>query len=211
MGRRKRNRGKNKNKNRNRNKNRNHIGNTVSGAVTMKFLKRDGEVGLFMDDDGKKYRVHQAHIYGTLGWMPKGSHVAVKAAYATPVTNKRILVTNCPDWFMNGGKPSEDQPEDEPYIYESEGHVVDSDFMSSKLGLPIGTQYHWISLTEFPKVGDFVMGSTSGEARGVLGYVTDLSEFRQECTINGVQYSIYAIGYRILNPMYLQGFVIAEA
>ena len=92
-------------------------------------------------------------------------------------------------------------------MFESDIQVVDSDFESINMGLPIGVQYHWISFTECPKKGDFVMGSRTGNSKGVMGYVDAVDDFMETCVIAGGEYSIMDIGYRIMNPMYIQGFV----
>lgn len=233
MGRRRNLRNRNKNKSRNRNNNNNAVAKTETSPTstrTMEFLKRDSNIGLFMDKDGNKFRVHKKHILATLGWIAKGASISVKTDYAIPVENKRLFVQNCPDWFMDEVDEVEDnpgestyvdaskmtqslinngqvQPSNKPYMFESDIQVVDSDFESINMGLPIGVQYHWISFTECPKKGDFVMGSRTGNSKGVMGYVDAVDDFMETCVIAGGEYSIMDIGYRIMNPMYIQGFV----
>lgn len=217
MGRRRNLRNRNKDKSRNRNNNNKAVAKTETYPTStriMEFLKRDSNIGLFMDKDKNKFRVHKNHIFGTLGWIPKGSKVSVRTSYAIPVKSKRLFVQNCPDEVEDSpGESSyvdafnEIQPSNKPYMFGSDIQVVDSDFESVSMGLPIGTQYHWISFAECPKKGDFVMGSMSGNSKGVIGYVDVVDDFMDTCVISGEECPISDIGYRIINPMYIQGFV----
>lgn len=186
---------------RRRYKNRKNNRAKKTGVSNMEFLKRDGEVGLFLGDNQKKYRVHDTYVHGRIGWMPKGARVNVDTANAREVKNSRIIVTNCPGWFS--------AKKEEKYQYGDIIDIISSDFDSSRLGLPIGVQYHWIGFHEFPKIGDYVMGNVNGSSRGLLGRVTSVNVENESCTINGAVHSIWEIGFRIVNPEYLEGFELA--
>jgi len=225
-GRNKRNRNKSNNRNRNKsnNKRRGSVHDKISGATTLKFLKRDSDVGLFMDADGSKYRVHKEHIYGTLGWVTKGARIAVKTAKMIPVTNQRLIVTNTPDWF---GVKDENQteidfnkqPTEEPYMYESDIQVITSDSDVAYFGIPKGTQYHWLAFKETPRVGDFVMVNYASSVGGTFyGVVKTVDKKSRSCSVKEyktetihMNISTYDIGFIVINPDYLKSFKFANA
>lgn len=223
MGRRSR---KNKNKNKYKNK-RNSVksdvmpANISNSVAVLRFLKRDSDVGLFVDDDGKKFRVHKGYIYATLGWIPKGTWVSVKAEYAIHVKNRRLVATNTPEWFGNKedgvdfdelAREASTPKTKKEYMYDGTINVIETNHDSSYFGLPIGTQYHWLAFKECPEEGDFVMASkTTGAIGGVIGYVQDIYEKSGKCLVNDEIVDIYDIAYKIINPEFLKSFEFANA
>lgn len=221
MGRRKRNKGGNnkKHKARNRNRNRNRSNNHEarrkefeqrSGAVHVEFLKRDGDVAL-VRFEGEKFRVHKAHVFATLEWTDKGAIISARKPYLMPIMNERLVITNLPDWY--GQKKDDDkQPKSsKTYVYGAEIKVIDSAYESARFGLPIGTQFHFITYAETPAVGHFVTGMRNGMYSNIMGYVEWVDEKNLLCKVNGKMCPTEQIGYRIINPEYLKSFAFTEA
>lgn len=232
---RKRNKGSNKSNrgvNRNENRKRNSVADKVSNAVIMKFLKQEGDVGLFIDIQGKqKYWVHKQYIYGTLGWIQRGSTVAVKGEYLNPIKTVRLFVQNCPKNlnakagvqtnifdeddtvdFDELAKKASKKKKEKTYVYGDSVNIIAKEDESIYMGLPIGTQYHWLSWGEFPEEGDYVMCSKkTGISGDLFGYVSDVDEVKHTCKVAGVEVSTYDVGYRITNPLYLRSYKFANA
>lgn len=221
MGRSKRNRNKNKFKNRSSN-------SQISGAETLKFIKQIGDWGLFCDIDGTKFRVHKSNVYGTLPWLLKGSMVAVKIKGICDNPTKRMVVMNTPEWF---GSPSDNQTslpfdddfdktvdtidwdelakqasarEKKTYKYQDEVRVIKSSFDSIRLGVPIGTQYHWLTFEEVPEVGDYVIATRVGKGASVRGFVTSVDANGKTCSVNGFNLAVNEIGYKVTNPFFIK-------
>lgn len=195
---------KNRKKNRSNNRNTGNNFTPTFTPISMKFLKRCGDVGLFVDGDGDKFRVHKEHIYGTFGWLVKGRYVSVRKEYLNEVKNKRLVVSN--------PIPESKQPEDsEPYTFGHDIKVVASAYDAARLDFPMGTQYHHISYNEAPKKGDFVAGMRTGGHKNLMGEVSYLTKDKDYCVVNGVLVSIYEIGYKIVNVDFFKKYKLANA
>lgn len=212
---RKRNKGGNNKKhranNRNRNRNKNHETRhneflQRSGAVPVEFLKRDGDVAL-VRYEGEKFRVHKAHVFATLQWTEKGAIISARKSYLMPVMNERLVITNTFDFEEKDEQPVNNKT----YIYGTEIKVINSAYESGLFGLPIGTQFHFITYAETPAVGEFVAGMRNGTCRNVMGYVEWVDEKNLMCKINGKICPTEQIGYKIVNPEYLKSFTFTEA
>lgn len=214
---RKRNKGGNNKKHRdnNRNKNRNNRNNshearhkefTGGAVVPVEFLKRDGDVAL-VRYQGEKFRVHKAHVFATLEWTNKGAIISARKPYLMPVINERLVIANIFDLQDEKQQPKTSKT----YIYGAEIKVIDSAYESSRFGLPVGTQFHFITFTETPEVGDFVAGMRNGSHSNVMGYVDWVDEKNLMCKVNGKICPTEQIGYKITNPEYLKSFAFTEA
>lgn len=212
MGRRKRKNRRKNNKHRAQNRAQNRKQDKlIEGTVQVEFLKRDGDVALVVLD-GEKYRIHKTHVYGNIGWIQKGSPIAVREAYLNPILNERLVVTNLPHWYGTARKEDEKQPtSSKTYIYGDTIRVIDSQHESSRFGLPIGTQFHFLTFSECPEVGDFVMTNRTGGHKDVMGYVANVDEKNQMCMVDGQSVPIESIGYKIINPEYLKSHKFANA
>jgi hypothetical protein len=205
---RKRNKGGNNKKHRanNRNRNKNKKYEFEPGAVPVEFLKRDGDVAL-VRYEGEKFRVHKAHVFATLQWTEKGAIISTRKSYLMPVMNERLVITNIFDFEEKDEQPVNNKT----YIYGTEIRVIDSAHESSRFGLPIGTQFHFITYAETPAVGEFVAGMRNGTCSNVMGYVEWVDEKNLMCKINGKICPTEQVGYKIVNPEYLKSFAFTEA
>lgn len=174
--------------------------------ISVTYLKRDGDVGLFKTPDGCKIRVHKEHIFGTLGWITKGSLVGVRMAYAVPVDKKRKIVTNLDDLSIAVVDPAAEDTVDAKDIL-----VVDCKFEATRMGLPIGTQYSWFCLKTKLERGMYVMMYNTGSYKGLKGYISNLDEKKKVCFIDGSRYLTSQIGYVIVNPLFIHNQRLIEA
>jgi hypothetical protein len=193
-----------KNRKRNRAKNRGAGTLVKCTPITLKFLKRDGDVGLFKDKKGLKFRVYKAHIYASdMSMLKPGQKVSVTEEYIVPVANKRLVVAN--------PVPQQQPDSSESYLWEGEPNVVATNHDSARMGLPIGTQYHHITYKEYPRVGDFVAGMRMGKYRHIMGVVKEVDKPTGLCVVGDDYAPIEEIGYRILNPDFLKQYKFANA
>jgi hypothetical protein len=200
--------GRRSKKRRRNNRNNNRKNRAIFTPVNMEFLKRDGDVGLFRDRVGDKYRVHKEHVYGTLSWLKKGTFVSVRKEYINEVKNKRLVVSNPYDMDA----PIEEQPQSgHSYTYENDIKVVATEYDVARLGFPIGTQYHHITFSEAPRIGDFVAGMRTSPHKHVMGEVTDVCEDSALCIVGDNMCPINDIGYKIINPKFLLNHKFANA
>lgn len=175
---------------------------TETERLVVKFLKKEGEYGYFINDEGKKFTAHKSHVFGTLEWMSQNSRCAVRKAGLIAVTNKRKVVSNCPEWFTN--KTKEAPKAVLGYSDASKVQVISSKHESNRMRLPIGVQYTWFGMTEKVKVGDYVMTYTTSEHNGWHGWVSGVSDESSTCLINGKRCLTREIGYKIMNPLFLR-------
>jgi hypothetical protein len=91
------------------------------------------------------------------------------------------------------------------YEWASDVNIVATKSDESFLGIPIGTQFHWVSFGEIPSVGDsFIVGKRNAGVNGsVVGTVSKVDKHKMTCKINGLTIKIWDLSFRIVNPSYV--------
>lgn len=186
-------------------------------TIRLKFLKRDGDDGLFINEQGEKFRAHKDHILHNLYWLTKNQNAQVKKNHLRHVISQRTVVVNMPAWFVNEAKTEpgdtsilrsqaemgskKKEPENE-YLHKGNIKIVSTVAEVDRYKLPIGTQFHIISFQEKPKVGDYVMAMITSKS-DAIGICESVDEDKGTCVVAGKTAKTRDIGYKIVNPDFL--------
>lgn len=193
--------GRNKRK-RNKYRNRNNANNEPKMELgTAKILKVTKDKVLMATSKKTKYWINREHLYCSPSFIEKGKVVAINILKLEPIIAQRLIVTNAPERLP----VKQSQPDSsDSYVFGHDIKCVVSQYDVGRLGLPIGTQYHYISFQEAPRAGDYVMGMVTGSYKHIRGLVTAVSESSGFCIVDDDMCPIEQIGYRIINPEFLE-------